>query len=134
MIGRTPELRFARMAKKDDAGTRSSPHGASSADPSDPPDVKKTDFAEMPLSSKSFEALRGAKSSAEYERAKRPYAPLPKGESAPTMAQLWAYANRRYGRFQGYAWGGVVAVAFVAWGASQIAGKPPEKKRATMRK
>jgi len=53
---------------------------------------------------------------------------LPKGESAPTMAELWAYAHRRYARFQGYAWGGVVVVGAVAWGASRIAGAGDRKK------
>ena len=57
-------------------------------------------------------------------------APLPEGESAPTMAQLWAYAHRRYARFQGYAWGGVVIVGAVAWGASRVMGAGEVRKKA----
>lgn len=46
------------------------------------------------------------------------------------MAQLWAYAHRRYARFQGYAWGGVVIVGAVAWGASRVMGAGEVRKKA----
>ena len=46
------------------------------------------------------------------------------------MAQLWAYAHRRYARFQGYAWGGVVIVGAVAWGASRVMGAGEGRKKA----
>ena len=45
------------------------------------------------------------------------------------MAQLWAYAHRRYARFQGYAWGGVVIVGAVAWGASRVMGAGEGRKK-----
>ena len=41
------------------------------------------------------------------------------------MAQLWAHAQRRYGRYQGYAWSGVV-VAGVAYGLSEATKKPKD--------
>ena len=125
---RTPQSqgapsRFAPMSKSDDTETRPTPPGRSASEPSSAssPDGK-TDFGELPMSNEAFESLRSAVSASEYARANRPYAPLPEGESAPTMAQLWAYAHRRYARFQGYAWGGVVIVGAVAWGASRVAG------------
>ena len=118
------------MAKEDDTGTRPSPGGSSSADSSDTPDAK-TDYAEVPISNKSFEALHGAKTSAAYERENRPYAPLPKEKSTPTMAQLWAYAHRRYARFQGYAWGGVVIVGGIVWGCA-CATPPQDSGRVKM--
>ena len=101
----------------------SEPSSASSPD-------GKTDFGELPMSNKAFSSLRSAESASEYARANRPYAPLPEGESAPTMAQLWAYAHRRYARFQGYAWGGVVIVGAVAWGASRVMGAGEGRKKA----
>ena len=84
------------------------------------------------MSNKAFSSLRSAESASEYARANRPYAPLPEGESAPTMAQLWAYAHRRYARFQGYAWGGVVIVGAVAWGASRVMGAEPPRLSAVL--
>jgi len=132
---RTPQSqgapsRFARMSKGDDTETRPTPPGRSASEPSSAssPDGK-TDFGELPMSNEAFESLRSAVSASEYARANRPYAPLPEGESAPTMAQLWAYAHRRYARFQGYAWGGVVIVGAVAWGASRVAGAGEGRKK-----
>ena len=84
---------------------------------------RSTDFPANPFSSGAFDELRKAASAAEYERLNKPYAPLPPGETAPTMSQLWAYAHRRYGRYQGYAWGGVLltgALAYVASGSSSL--------------
>jgi|MDSW01.2.fsa_nt_gb hypothetical protein len=85
-----------------------------------------TDFPSIPRTSAEFDAVHSAPSSAEVARAKRPFAPLPAGESAPTMAQLWAHAQRRYGRYQGYAWSGVVVVAGVAYGLSEATKKPKD--------
>ena len=123
--------RFARMSKGKDTEKRPAPTGRSASQPSSasPPDGK-TDFGELPMSNSAFERLRSAESASEYARANRPYAPLPEGESAPTMAQLWAYAQRRYARFQGYAWGGVVIVGAVAWGASRVMGAGEVRKKA----
>ena len=82
------------------------------------------------MSNKAFSSLRSAESASEYARANRPYAPLPEGESAPTLARLRAYAHRRYARVQGYAWGGVVIVGAVAWGASRVMGAGEGRKKA----
>ena len=85
--------------------------------------VGRTDFPANPFASGAFDELRNAASAAEYERLNKPYAPLPPSETAPTMSQLWAYAHRRYGRYQGYAWGGVLltgALAYVASGSSSL--------------
>jgi hypothetical protein len=118
------------MSKGEDTETRPTLPGQSASEPSiaSSPDGK-TDFGELPMSNEAFSSLRSAESASEYARANRPYAPLPEGESAPTMAQLWAYAHRRYARFQGYAWGGVVIVGAVAWGASRVAGAGEGRKK-----
>ena len=90
---------------------------------------QKTDFPEMATNEDAFEGLKNVLGSAEYERAHKPYAPLPKGESIPSMQKLWAHAMRRYGRYQGYAWVGVIGTGALAFGlatATKIEGK--EKK------
>jgi|TARA_B100001142_G_scaffold289509_1_gene306365 hypothetical protein len=38
------------------------------------------------------------------------------------MGTIWAHAMRKYGRFQGYAWGGVVVVGAAAYAASALGG------------
>ena len=121
--------RFVRMSKDNNTETRSTTSGQSASEPiiASSPD-EKTDFGELPMSNAAFESLRSAESASEYARANRPNAPLPEGESVPTMAQLWAYAHRRYARFQGYAWGGVVIVGAAAWGASRVLGAEDRKK------
>ena len=90
---------------------------------------QKTDFPEMATNEDAFDGLKNVLGSAEYERAHKPYAPLPKGESIPSMQKLWAHAMRRYGRYQGYAWVGVIGTGALAFGlatATKIEGK--EKK------
>mgnify|MGYP006184849909 CR=1 FL=1 len=90
---------------------------------------QKTDFPEMATNEDAFDGLKNVLGSAEYERAHKPYAPLPKGESIPSMQKLWAHAMRRYGRYQGYAWAGVLGTGALAFGlatATKIEGK--EKK------
>ena len=77
---------------------------------------QKTDFPEMATNDDAFHGLKNVLGSAEYERAHKPYAPLPKGESIPSMQKLWAHAMRRYGRYQGYAWVGVLGTGALAFG------------------
>jgi hypothetical protein len=77
---------------------------------------QKTDFPEMATNDDAFDGLKNVLGSAEYERAHKPYAPLPKGESIPSMQKLWAHAMRRYGRYQGYAWAGVLGTGALAFG------------------
>ena len=87
---------------------------------------QKTDFPEMATNEDAFDGLKNVLGSAEYERAHKPYAPLPKGESIPSMQKLWAHAMRRYGRYQGYAWAGVIGTGALAFGlatATKIEGK-----------
>ena len=87
---------------------------------------QKTDFPEMATNEDAFHGLKNVLGSAEYERAHKPYAPLPKGESIPSMQKLWAHAMRRYGRYQGYAWAGVLGTGALAFGlatATKIEGK-----------
>ena len=89
-------------------------------------DSLKTDFPEMATNDDAFHGLKNVLGSAEYERAHKPYAPLPKGESIPSMQKLWAHAMRRYGRYQGYAWAGVIGTGALAFGlatATKIEGK-----------
>ena len=89
-------------------------------------DSQKTDFPEMATNEDAFDGLKNVLGSAEYERAHKPYAPLPKGESIPSMQKLWAHAMRRYGRYQGYAWAGVIGTGALAFGlatATKIEGK-----------
>ena len=90
---------------------------------------QKTDFPEMATNEDAFDGLKNVLGSAEYERAHKPYAPLPKGESIPSMQKLWAHAMRRYGRYQGYTWVGVIGTGALAFGlatATKVEGK--EKK------
>ena len=92
-------------------------------------DSQKTDFPEMATNEDAFDGLKNVLGSAEYERAHKPYAPLPKGESIPSMQKLWAHAMRRYGRYQGYTWVGVIGTGALAFGlatATKVEGK--EKK------
>ena len=87
---------------------------------------QKTDFPEMATNEDAFDGLKNVLGSAEYERAHKPYAPLPEGESIPSMQKLWAHAMRRYGRYQGYAWAGVIGTGALAFGlatATKIEGK-----------
>jgi len=76
----------------------------------------RTDYPEMAASEDAFERLKAAAGSAQYERAHKPYAPLREGESIPSMQKLWAHAMRRYGRYQGYAWVGVIVTGALAFG------------------
>ena len=68
-----------------------------------------------------------AGTSAEFERKNRPFA-APKEGTIPTMGQQWAYAARRYSKYQGYAWSGVAVVAGLALLGNLVASKPSEKK------
>lgn len=76
----------------------------------------RTDYPEMAASEDAFERLKSAAGSVEVERARKPYAPLREGETIPSMQKLWAHAMRRYGRYQGYAWVGVIATGALAFG------------------
>lgn len=76
----------------------------------------RTDHPEMAASEDAFERMKSAAGSAEVERARTPYAPLREGETMPSMQKLWAHAMRRYGRYQGYAWVGVIATGALAFG------------------
>ncbi len=81
------------------------------------------------------EAPRGARrgkkkvvTAKEYERANKPFrAP---NQPLPTIAQQWAYAARRYSKYQGYAWSGVVAVAALAYAASYASEDPKKEGKA----
>lgn len=47
------------------------------------------------------------------------------------MGENWAYAMRRYGRFQGYAWAGVAGVGLLVYGGSLLgkAATPAPKEK-----
>mmetsp|Transcript_12917 Transcript_12917/g.33467 ORF Transcript_12917/g.33467 Transcript_12917/m.33467 type:complete len:100 (-) Transcript_12917:2-301(-) len=63
-------------------------------------------------------ARRKVMTAQEYERANKPFrAPT---ERVPTIGEQWAYAARRYSKYQGYAWSGVALVAGLAFVASYI--------------
>jgi len=68
---------------------------------------------------------------AEYARKYKPYRPLPEGETIPSMAELWAYANRKYSRYSGYAWGGVILVGGVAFLMGQQFGPKHQKEESS---
>mmetsp|Transcript_7084 Transcript_7084/g.8164 ORF Transcript_7084/g.8164 Transcript_7084/m.8164 type:complete len:94 (+) Transcript_7084:93-374(+) len=74
---------------------------------------KKTDFPDNPFKAETLDKAVKLESAAQYAAKQKPYQPLPEGEHIPSMSTLWSYAHRRYGRYQGYAWAGVVAVGGV---------------------
>jgi len=65
---------------------------------------------------------------AEYARKYKPFKPLPEGEKMPTMSSMWTHANRKYGRYTGYAWGGVCLVGGVGFLLGQLGGKKVDKE------
>ena len=72
------------------------------------------DEPEVPWSERDFEEMaKSGTSAAAYERKNKPFSP-PTGR-VPTIGEQWAYAARRYSKYQGYAWSGVVAVAAIAY-------------------
>jgi hypothetical protein len=82
----------------------------------------------VPLSQDAFEKVARTQTTAQYAKVHKPFSPLPKGEGVPPMSELWAHAMRRYGRFQGYAWGGVLATGAVAYGLAMLTKKTPPPK------
>ena len=90
----------------------SSPSSSSRPPPGDDDDLK------IPWTSSDFSEMSKVGGASEYERRHRPYAKprtLP-----PSLAEQWAYAARRYSKYQGYAWTGVVVVAGAAYLGSYL--------------
>jgi hypothetical protein len=57
----------------------------------------------------------------EYESRNKPYRPVDHAKTrVPTIGEQWAYAARRYSKYQGYAWSGVVAVGGLAFLLSTV--------------
>ena len=89
----------------DGKGTHDGRRADGAGGPSDEPEMPwEQDFAEM-------KKIKGA---AAYESANKPYQHV-QPDQIPTMSEQWKYAARRYSRFQGYAWAGVVGVAALAY-------------------
>ena len=58
---------------------------------------------------------------------------LPPTGRVPTIGEQWAYAARRYSKYQGYAWSGVVAVAAIAYFGS-LATQPTKPQQSVKTK
>jgi len=96
-------------------------------------DAEQTEKARVPRSKEDFQALESESGAAEYEKANKPYRPLAEGERMPTMSELWTYASRRYGRFQGYAFASAIAVGGITFAAGSMSRSrgSSEKERAS---
>lgn len=71
---------------------------------------EQTEQARVARTEEEFEQIAKEASASEHEQTHPPYRPLRQGEEIPSMQELWAYASRRYGRFQGYAFASALAV------------------------
>lgn len=89
------------------------------------PATQATDFPESPWNAENLDRLKQAEGAKVYERRNPPFRALADGEATPTMAELWKYAHRRYSRYQGYAWGGVVVVGALAYFSARLQKSKP---------
>ena len=87
------------------------------------------DEPEVPWSERDFEEM--AKSGTSAAANHKPFSP-PTGR-VPTIGEQWAYAARRYSKYQGYAWSGVVAVAAIAYFGS-LATQPTKPQQSVKTK
>mmetsp|Transcript_4349 Transcript_4349/g.5812 ORF Transcript_4349/g.5812 Transcript_4349/m.5812 type:complete len:112 (-) Transcript_4349:295-630(-) len=86
-----------------------------------------TDTSDFSFMWKHTENLGKERTATQYAKTNPTYMPLLGGEKIPSMAQLWAYANRRYSKYSGYAWGGVAAVGGFVFLIKQFVTEPKKE-------
>ncbi|QDZ22770.1 hypothetical protein A3770_08p52880 [Chloropicon primus] len=66
--------------------------------------------------------------SSKYDKMNKPFAATDPSK-VPTIGEQWAYAARRYSKYQGYAWSGVLCVAGIAFLGSMVTSPKEEEER-----
>jgi len=91
----------------------------------------KPDEPEFAFRDKDFDEMAKVGTSSAYERKHKPFAAPT--ERIPTIGEQWAYASKRYSKYQGYAWSGALCVGLVAYLASSLTASPAPDAKAAKR-